>query len=311
MRLAFNNLFNSLAERWHRGRPVIVKARGGIAQVMHSLANFFFRLAKIPIEFCTDARFWQRWEVRTYRMLNGRFRAYPIGQQKVAQEKLPGKSLWDHLNEGTLRREMVEAAAREFKRAHALPSDEYDDGLWSHGDATMGNVIYDDATGRARLIDFEILHRRNWPAVKRHADDLLVFLFDLVSIAPKRRWLPLTLAFLRTYDDPQVIERLQTRLKAPGGLYRIWWHVRTNFVETRKVMQRLLTLRRALARGALRHARWPTSTFDSRRRNKWRPSANCHATRPGMPKASSRTRRIKANERAISGGKPSTFPSIR
>ena len=67
MRLAFNNLFNSLAERWHRGRPVIVKARGGIGQVMHGLANFFFRLAKIPIVFCTDARFWQRWEVRCYR----------------------------------------------------------------------------------------------------------------------------------------------------------------------------------------------------------------------------------------------------
>ena len=111
--------------------------------------------------------------------------------------------------------------------------------------------------------------------------------------------------------DAQVIERLQTRLKAPGGLYRIWWHVRTNFVETRMVMQRLLALRNALERGALRQARWPTSTFASRPRNKWRPSANCHAIRPGMPNASSRTRRIKANESAISGGKPSTLPSMR
>src|SRR4051794_37718466 len=292
MYLSFNNLFNSLGERWHRGRRVIVKARGGVACMMHGLANFFFRLAKIPIEFCTDARFWQRWEVRCYRMLNGRFAAFPIGEQKVAQERLPGTPLFEHMEKGTLRRKMIRAAAREFRRAHSMPSDLYDDGLWSHGDATMANVIYDPATDRARLIDFEILHRRDWPAVKRHADDLLVFLFDLVSIAPKRRWLPLSLAFLRTYGDPQVIERLQTRLKAPGGLYRIWWHVRTNFVETRKVMQRLLTLRRALESGALRHARWPTSTFASRRRNKWRPSANCHATRPGMPKASSRTRRI-------------------
>src|SRR5206468_3841437 len=188
MRLAFNNLFNSLAERWRRGRPFIIKARGGFCQVVYALANFFFRLAKIPIEFCTDTKFWQRWEVRTYRMLNGRFAVYPIGEKKVAQEKLPGKSLWEHLNDGTLRREMVVAAAREFKRAHSLPSDQFDDGLWSHGDATMPNVIYDDAAGRARLIDFEMLHRRDWPAVKRHADDLLVFLFDLVSTAPRRRW---------------------------------------------------------------------------------------------------------------------------
>ena len=79
---------------------------------------------------------------------------------------------------------MIRAAAREFKRAHAMPTEVFDDRLWSHGDATMANVIYDPATDRARLIDFEVLHRRDWPAVKRHADDLLVFLFDLVSIAP-------------------------------------------------------------------------------------------------------------------------------
>src|SRR4051794_37072136 len=110
MAFALNNAFNSLAERYHRGRAIIIKARGGIGQAAHVAANFFFRLAKIPIQFCTDRTVWQRWEVRCYRMLNGRFAVYPIGDQKIAQEKLPGTSLWDHLTNGTLRRKMVRAA---------------------------------------------------------------------------------------------------------------------------------------------------------------------------------------------------------
>ena len=68
------------------------------------------------------------------------------------------------MTKGTLTRAMIRAAAREFRRAHALPSEAYDDGLWSHGDATMANVIYDPSTDRARLIDFEILHARDLPA---------------------------------------------------------------------------------------------------------------------------------------------------
>src|SRR3954453_17881522 len=122
MRLVANNPFNSVEERRHRGRAIIIKARGGIGQVMHTLANFFFRLAKVPITFCTDSRFWQRWEVRCYRMLNRRFEVSPIGDSKVAQEKVPGIPLWEHLSDGTLRREMVIAAAKEFRLAHARPS---------------------------------------------------------------------------------------------------------------------------------------------------------------------------------------------
>jgi hypothetical protein len=252
MSLALNNAFNSLEKRSYRGRSLFLKARGGVALVMHSLANFYFRLGKIPIRFFTDTRRWQRWEVRCYRRLNNRFVAYPIGQRKVVQEKLPGMSLWENLERGTLRRKMIRAAAREFRRAHALPSDMFDDGLWSHGDATMGNVIYDAANDRARLIDFEVMHRRDLPAVKRHAADLIVFLYDLVSCAPRGRWLPLSLEFLRTYGDPQVIAQVQKGLKAPAGLYRIWWHVRTNFVDTGMVMRRLVGLRTAIEQGALR-----------------------------------------------------------
>ena len=51
--------------------------------------------------------------------------------------------------------------------------------------------MYDPASDRARLIDFELVHRPHIPAVERQADDLLVFLLDIITYAPQRRWLAL------------------------------------------------------------------------------------------------------------------------
>jgi hypothetical protein len=58
------------------------------------------------------------------------------------------------------------------------------------------NVIYDQQNGRARLIDFEIVHQKSLPAKSRHVDDLFVFLLDLMAVAPNRQRLTLVLAFL-------------------------------------------------------------------------------------------------------------------
>src|SRR5437867_3326198 len=111
---------------------------------------------------------------------------------------------------------MVEAAAREFRRAHELRSQEFD-GPWSHGDGAMSNVIFDATAGRAHLIDFEIIHDTSLPACRRHADDLSVFLLDLVALAPAHCWLGLSLAFVRAYGGPPVIEELRNMLRPPRG----------------------------------------------------------------------------------------------
>src|SRR5258705_8552538 len=59
----------------------------------------------------------------------------------------------------------------------------------------MTNVIYDEKAHRARLIDFEIRHEKSLPAPARHADDLLVFLLDLVSRVSSRQWIRLAMVF--------------------------------------------------------------------------------------------------------------------
>ena len=294
---------NVISEEVRRKRPVVVKRRTATSEQISEMANLYFSWCGLPIRFWSKIDEWRRWEIDSFNMLNGdRFRARPSGQRCVIEDKLPGESLWDHMNRGTLTRKMLAAAAQEFHRAHQFWSDEFG-GPWSHGDATTPNVIYNSQTGRARLIDFEIIHEKTLPARARHADDLLVFLLDMVGFVSSRQWLPLALEFLRAYHEPKVIRELKKRLTLPGGLAWIWWEVRTNFTAPAKVKHRLARLRQGLAQ--LESYRLAPAVPT---RKRCLPSINCHATRPGIPIARSRQRAINEIANAASPGIPSRWP---
>lgn len=238
---------NQVANRERDGRAVFLKRRTAAGEKLSRWANFYFRLAGIPVRYCSDPRKWQRWEVDCFNSLNGpAFCAAPVGRNMVCADRVPGRSLWEYMTEGTLTPQMLEAAAHALRRAHEFWSDEYND-WWSHGDATTTNVIYDPSTGRARLIDFEILHDQSLPAEARHADDLLVLLLDTTRLVREREWLGFALQFLKAYGKADVIARLRAQLVLPRGLARIWWVVRTNFASRRSVDRRFDMLRRALA----------------------------------------------------------------
>ena len=99
---------NSITEKTRRGRRVVVKRRNLHSQQLADLTNLYFRMADIPIRFWSKVEEWQRWEVGCFQMLNGdRYRAYASGTRCVIAEKLPGESLWVHLNRGTLTRRKV------------------------------------------------------------------------------------------------------------------------------------------------------------------------------------------------------------
>ena len=133
---------NSTSEKVRRGRRVVVKRRNIYGEQLADLANLYFHMSSIPIRFWSKVDDWKRWEIGCFKMLNGdRFRAFASGARTVCEEKLPGKSLWDHMSRGRLTRQMLEAAGHEIRRAHQLWNDEFK-GPWSHGDAGMTNVIY-------------------------------------------------------------------------------------------------------------------------------------------------------------------------
>ncbi len=297
---------NSVSEKVRHRRRVVIKRRNGYSEQLAELSNLYFRMAGIPIRFWAKVEDWRRWEVECFKMLNGdRFRAWASGDKTVCADKLPGKSLWEHLEQRRLSREMVEAAGHEFRRAHQLRSHEFR-GPWSHGDAGANNVIYDEKTGRARLIDFEIVHDKSLPARSRQADDLLVFLLDLIAVAPNPQWLTLALSFLNAYGNTAVICELEDELALPNGMAWIWWGVRTSFANPAKVKQRLEKLRDVVANLEFYRA------FAARRaRQRRRASISCQKISPGMPRASSRTLAISDRAKAASPGMPRRLPTKR
>jgi hypothetical protein len=295
---------NSIEEKFRHGKPVVIKTRNGASEQIAESANLFFRLAEIPIRFWSKTDEWQRWEVDCFQLLNSdRFRAFAVRDNAVCVDKVPGRSVWDHMVAGTLTRQMMEAAANEFHRAHQLWSDEFA-GPWSHADATMQNVIYDEKTGRARLIDFEMAHEKSLFPAARHADDLGVFLLDLVAKGPRRQWLPLAVSFLEAYGDRNVLAKLKEHLVVPSGLARIWWNVRTSFVNAAKVKRRVELLRKAIET-----LQAFSTVATERARKRRRPSMTCQVMSPGMPRPSSRIRVINERANAASPGIPSKLPT--
>jgi hypothetical protein len=294
---------NSVSEKVRRGRRVVIKRRNDYGEQLADLSNLYFRMARIPIRFWSKTKDWQRWEVECFKMLNGdRFRASASGDKTVCADKLPGKNLWEHLEHGKLTRKMVEAAGREFRRAHQFRSDEFR-GPWSHGDAGTNNVIYDEKTGRARLIDFEIVHHKSLPAKSRQADDLLVFLLDVIAVAPNPQWLALSLSFLNAYGNTAVICELEDELALPSGMAWIWWGVRTSFANPAKVKRRLEKVRDVIANLGFYRA------FAARRaRHRRRASISCQVIRPGIPTPSSRTLAIKERAKAVGPSIPRRPP---
>jgi hypothetical protein len=297
---------NTVEHKFRHGKPVVVKSRNGTSEQIAESANMFFRLAGIPIRFWTIMKEWQRWEIDCYHMLNGDgFRAFRVGDNAICVEKVPGRSLWDLMLEDALTRQTMQAAAKEFRRAHQLRSSEFN-GPWSHADATMQNVMYDAKNDRARLIDFEMAHEKSLSPTARHADDLVVFLLDLVAKGRVRQWLPLAVAFLEAYGNVEVLAEASRRLVVPTGLARIWWNVRTSFANAAKVKRRIELLRNAIA--ALQVS---STVAPDRARKRRRPSTSCQTMTPGIPSVSSRTLAISESAKASLPGIPRRLPTTK
>ena len=236
---------NALTRETRDGRTVWIKRRRATAGPIMALANRFFELVGNPVHTLRDAA-WQHWEVACFQQLHGdEFRAFRCGDRAVGVDELPGLSLAHHLGAGTLAPEMLAAAGRELRRAHEWRCDEFG-GAWSHGDPHSGNFIYDSADGRARLIDFEVMHDTALSADDRHADDLVVFLQDLMGFIAPDRWLPSARGFLEAYGRPEIIALLARRFVVPRGLARLWWSVRTTYLSRAELARRIGELRAAL-----------------------------------------------------------------
>ena len=237
---------NTVSRECRAGRALWVKRRRWTARPIVACANRFFRLAGNPIHAFDDLAMWQHWEVNCFLRLHGEhFLAFADGACAVAAEEVPGDSLSHHLSAGTITPRMLESAGRELRRAHAAECTTLR-GLWSHGDPHAGNFVYDPASDRARLIDFEVMHHPTICAEERHADDLLILLQDMLGRIPAGQWLPGAHAFLAGYGRAEIVARLPEKLVMPRGLPRVWWAVRTTYLKSAELERRLVALRNSI-----------------------------------------------------------------
>src|SRR5437773_12003934 len=117
---------SSVSEEVRRGKRVVFKRRNAYSEQLADLANLYFRMSSIPIRFWSKVEDWRRRESECFQMLNGdRFRVFASGVKTVCVDKLPGKNLWEHLNRGTLTRQMLEAVGRALRRPRRPWSDEF------------------------------------------------------------------------------------------------------------------------------------------------------------------------------------------
>ena len=241
-RIKINTIYREMRE----GRPLWIKCRHWGATPIMACANGFFRLAGNPVRALAQPEAWQRWEVDCFLSLHGDcFRAFADGDRRVAADEVPGVNLTIALDGGTITAPMVAAAAHELRRAHSQYCADFG-GFWSHGDPHVGNFVYDETTGRARLIDFEVMHHPAMTAEERHADDLLVFIQDMVGRIPGDLWMPSARAFLKAYGEQRIIDLLRSRLVIPNGMARVWWAVRTTFMAPKELQRRIAELRAEL-----------------------------------------------------------------
>jgi hypothetical protein len=237
---------NAVRHEVRDGREVWVKRRRRTSGPIIRCANLFFKIVRNPVRVWTSLEEWQRWEVFSFQSLNGdRYLTGMDGKRAVYAEQIPGITISDHLERGSITPEMYQAAARELRAGHEVQCEEFA-GPWSHGDAHLANFIFDDATRRARMIDFDLVHEKSLTAAERHADDLLIFLQDMVGRISAEDWLPAAHCFLKAYDRPDVIRILRERLVVPGGMAFLWWFVRANYIKRGELCRRIAALREGI-----------------------------------------------------------------
>jgi hypothetical protein len=173
--------------------------------------------------FCarlTGARFtvlsgrqWHDWESAIYQQIYS-IKTNSIADGTLILPALPGVQLTTVLaTQANSAQSMagVTAALRALQALHQqeiiLPDG--DRRLFCHGDATIGNVLFDPASGEARWFDFETAPG---PGRSHHwgcADDLRALLFSAATLLGRNSITPLASLIVAEYNEPLVLQELQ------------------------------------------------------------------------------------------------------
>jgi hypothetical protein len=218
----------------------------GMDQVIQC-GNIFLKISRSRIWMLPNCAAWVQWEMDCFSLLYGdRVQPQKSGDRGFWVNAMPGTSLLQWLEKGQLTPKMMTAAGQIFCQAHCCHSQFFQSG-WSHGDSHLANVLYDAATGQAALIDFETQHWRHLSPIERQADDLLIFLLDILGRC--ENWAELLPVLFQSYDRPAVLQQLHQFLIVPTAWERLLWATRSNYLSTRQLQHRIMTVRSFLHDG--------------------------------------------------------------
>jgi len=100
---------------------------------------------------------------------------------------------------------------------------------FSHGDASIWNVLYDRNTNAATWFDFETAHKSHLSDLARQADDVAVFLYSSAAVIPPQFWDGLILTALKLYLEHSLLQAL---------IAQIWLDMHPPFLRLKQVRMR-------------------------------------------------------------------------
>jgi len=160
------------------GFVVITKTRHFFANLFVSVGNFFLWWQGEGAR-ALHLKMWQERELAVARIQP--WRKVTLGRGSVTQVVWPGTSLDEFLAMEQLssaRCSAIRSAFDTLTELHIVraPDERFFAEGFSHGDATSRNVVFDQGTGRAIWIDFDLAHIPARSHEWRRADDVRAFL---------------------------------------------------------------------------------------------------------------------------------------
>lgn len=168
------------------GRYWVRKRRSLISPLFIVLGNVVLTWRHVPVRVL-HRREWLLWEQTMQSAIYGT--TCELFDRGLLSEKLNGRPLAEIIRSGALDEEgvidCVSNALSSLFRLHQIEMKI--DGrqcLFSHGDATINNVMFDDNIGSCCWFDFDLRHDFKFAAKSRHADDLRALMCSTLECLP-------------------------------------------------------------------------------------------------------------------------------
>ena len=156
---------------------------------------------------------WYSWEQEIYARAYGKIVSLD-SQGRIQIPAVAGVSLSAFLNSSeylqSSKFKALIAATQALKYMHKLQV-RWSDGierLFSHGDATAENVIYNPTEDKAYWIDFDTVHLTEAPQIWRQADDLRALIYSAAFYADEVDLAELVGVIIKAYSEPVVLQQM-------------------------------------------------------------------------------------------------------